>query len=754
MVSGRHVALIGPGGMGKSCIARAVLHDQAISGQYSPHRYFVRYDDMNASHVTLSTFLDRIARALDIKSSRANQLSVISIFLASHKILLVLDNAEVFLDAGTDAGRIADTVDGFAALPGVVLMLTTRTKALPANLLCTRISVPPLDESAALEAFSAIYHTSLPLQVIKKLLVALEFHPLSINLLAQAALQNEWSPENLAVSWEQQKANLLEIGQGKIQSLAVTIELSLNSPSLQHLGSSLFQFLQIAAFLPQGVNEQNLEDLFPGVADIHTIVSKLSKQSLVYCSGNFITMLAPIRLYISSQYNNVTSAILALKHIRSYYRDRLSRTTDVNEFIEKNTVVLDEEILNEHLNIEHLVNYDLVNSQNKLKSLSFCLAYLKNLRQAQHPQPTALHAAILSISNTDFDQVHLWNFHLKNPFTRRQCLVFKGYCLMQLGFLARGNRQSRDTIELFLAAKEVFLSVPDQKALGYCLDYLGDQYITLGQLTTAEKALEDAMKVSHKLKDFEREASISISLARVKIYRGKSGVAELLSKSQKYFQDHGDQVMAFDAQFYQGLGEYYHKNYIMAKHHFEACLIYNRDTGDTDIIIACLWQLGTIASEIGKYEEAHEHFDEARLISLKRGKQGDAGLSLALKAVITSDQQDFVKANEQIDIAISESTQDGCVNDAPLHCIYISARNYLLAGQYAKSKDAFIKALDISEALTDIRMKAKSLRGIGEIAVLENNFEKETSPSLQSSYSVSLWGSLHNCFTLDLHIKN
>ncbi|KAF9462843.1 P-loop containing nucleoside triphosphate hydrolase protein, partial [Collybia nuda] len=414
LTSGTHVALIGPGGMGKSCISRAVLHDRAISNKYSDNRYFIRYDDMNPSHVTLSTFLDRIARALDIKSSRVNQLSVLSNFLTSQNVLLVFDNAEVFLDAATDAGRIAETLDGFAALPGVDIMLTTRTKALPANLICKRISVPPLDENSAQAAFSAVYQASLPSQVITKLLGSLDFHPLSINLLAQAASQNEWSLEKLVESWEQQKACLLEIGQGKVQSLAVTIKLSLNSPSLQLLGSSTLHFLQIAAFLPQGVDERKLEDLFPGISDITTVVSKLAKQSLVYYSGNFITMLAPIRLYISGQYNAITGAILPLKHIRTYYRERLSKTTDVTEFIEKNTVILDEGILSEDLNVEHLVNHDLVSSQNKLKSLSFCLAYLKNLRKARHPRPTALRTAILSISNSDLEQIHFLNFHLNN----------------------------------------------------------------------------------------------------------------------------------------------------------------------------------------------------------------------------------------------------------------------------------------------------------------------------------------------------
>lgn len=42
----RHVALIGPGGMGKSYVARKVLHDDTIFAKYQDRRFFVRYDDM------------------------------------------------------------------------------------------------------------------------------------------------------------------------------------------------------------------------------------------------------------------------------------------------------------------------------------------------------------------------------------------------------------------------------------------------------------------------------------------------------------------------------------------------------------------------------------------------------------------------------------------------------------------------------------------------------------------------------------
>ncbi|KAG6860588.1 hypothetical protein C0995_009584 [Termitomyces sp. Mi166 len=99
----RHVALIGPGGIGKSSIARAVLNDEAIAAKFKDGRFFVRFDDMDAAQVNLGTFLDRVARALGFVTS-INAHNLITRTLSTSETLLVLDNAETFLDAAVDAG--------------------------------------------------------------------------------------------------------------------------------------------------------------------------------------------------------------------------------------------------------------------------------------------------------------------------------------------------------------------------------------------------------------------------------------------------------------------------------------------------------------------------------------------------------------------------------------------------------------------------------------------------------------------------
>ncbi|KAG5726861.1 hypothetical protein E4T56_gene1106 [Termitomyces sp. T112] len=208
-----HVALIGPGGIGKSSVARAVLNDEDIVSKFQAKRYFVRFDDMDVTQVNLKTFLDHIMRALGF-ATPVNAYNLITKTLSTSETLLVLDNAETFLDATIDSGWIADAIDGFGAQSIGAILLTTCTTVLPPNMKWVRLRVPPLEESAACEAFHA-YYPSIETSILIKLLSAVDFHPLSINLLAQAAVQNEWSPQDLITAWDHQHATLIEAGNGK-----------------------------------------------------------------------------------------------------------------------------------------------------------------------------------------------------------------------------------------------------------------------------------------------------------------------------------------------------------------------------------------------------------------------------------------------------------------------------------------------------------------------------------------------------------
>jgi hypothetical protein len=259
VVNDEHIALIGPGGMGKSSLAKAILNEALVVEKFAERRFFVTYDGMDPSAITFETFMTRLAGALGIELVGADPMRQVRTFLHSTSAFIVLDNAETFEEARGQSAlqEIPPAIADIADIPGITLILTSRSRRNAPNVPWITKDIPPLDVDSAREAFFRIYRQdsrSNAEEEITNLLMELEFHPLSINLLANAAQQNGWSPHMLLTRWKHQPSAVLDHGEGKQQSLSATMQLSLSSPSIQNFGKDGGRTLAIIAFLPQGLN--------------------------------------------------------------------------------------------------------------------------------------------------------------------------------------------------------------------------------------------------------------------------------------------------------------------------------------------------------------------------------------------------------------------------------------------------------------------------------------------------------------------
>ncbi|KAG1883858.1 hypothetical protein F4604DRAFT_1677564 [Suillus subluteus] len=261
VVNDEHLALIGPGGMGKSSVAKAIINEPLVMAKFADRRFFI------------------------------------STFLRSASALVILNNAETFEEANTSSalGEIPPAISEMANIPGIILVLTSRSRR------------NALNHANSSEAEGDI----------KGLLEELDFHPLSISILANAAQQNGWSPATLLKRWNDRHSKVLDVGKGKLQSLSDTMQLSLSSPSIQNLGKDGCRVLAIIAFLPQGLNEDLTSDLLPSFPQVDTICDALCMQSLVYRQDNFIKVLAPIRHYVRDSLQPPDSA--CLQEIHAFY---------------------------------------------------------------------------------------------------------------------------------------------------------------------------------------------------------------------------------------------------------------------------------------------------------------------------------------------------------------------------------------------------------------------------------------------------
>ena len=261
-------------------------------------------------------------------------------------MILILDNAESLLDPqGADAREIYAVAEELSRFKTICLCITSRLSTVPQH--CKRPMIPTLSLESACDIFFSIYDNGNRSDIIDNLLKRLDFHPLSITLLATIASHNMWDYNRLAQEWNTHRTQMLRTNYN--ESLAATIELSLASPTFHELGPDARELLGIVAFFPQGVNESGLDWLFPTTSNRRNIFDKFSILSLTYRSNGFITMLAPLRDYFYPKDPALSPLLCAT-------RDRYFRRLSVDVYPDKPGYEEARWIALEDANVEHLLD--------------------------------------------------------------------------------------------------------------------------------------------------------------------------------------------------------------------------------------------------------------------------------------------------------------------------------------------------------------------------------------------------------------
>ena len=488
------MALIGAGGIGKTSIALSVLHHARIKNKFGDNRRFMRCDQFPASR---THFLARLSKVIGAGVENPEDLTPLRPFLLSKETLIILDNAESVLDPqGPDAREIYGMVSELCQIETICLCITSRITTVPPH--CTRPGIPTLSMEAACDIFYGIYCGCERSEVINNLLQRLDFHALSITLLATTASHNMWDYDRLTEEWGAHRARVLRTDYN--ESLAATIELSLSSPTFCKLGPDARDLLGVVAFYPQGINEKNLDWFFPAIPDKRNIFDKFCVLSLTYRNNGFTTMLAPIRDYLCPKDPTSSPLLCATKDC---YLTRLSVDVgpQIPGFGEARWIV------SENVNVEHLLNVFTSIDAGSQDVWDGCHHFVEHITWHK-PRPTVLTSKIEGLPD-DHPSKPRCLYRLSDLFgllgnqTERRKLLARALQLWRgrgsdihvaavLVTLADVNRSPgffEEGIEQAKEALEIYKRFGDTRGQSTCFHSLAWLFIAVQQLDAAEDAV-------------------------------------------------------------------------------------------------------------------------------------------------------------------------------------------------------------------------------------------------------------------------
>ncbi|KAF8132711.1 hypothetical protein K438DRAFT_2031717 [Mycena galopus ATCC 62051] len=288
LVPPARMAILGPGGMGKTTLAMAALHHTNVVEKYTS-RYFIPCDSAHTRDALVATF----ASYLGLESSRGVVRELVHHLSTGPLCLVVFDNLETTWEPVDERAKVEEFLSLLADVSNVTLLITMRGAERPAKVQWTRPflrPLKPLGSNAAYETFIEIADEIDVKEDINELLQITDNIPLAIQLIATVA--SSVGCEATMERWKLERTALVSAGHDKRSNLEISIMLSLSSPRI--LSS------------PHAVELLGLMSLLSdGISDIDLLESKLPIPGVMECKATLLrTSLAYVDHAVLAQFND------------------------------------------------------------------------------------------------------------------------------------------------------------------------------------------------------------------------------------------------------------------------------------------------------------------------------------------------------------------------------------------------------------------------------------------------------------------
>ena len=622
------IALIGAAGIGKTSICLTILHHDRIKERFGDNRRFIRCDQFPATSAHL---LGRLSKVIGAGIENPEDLTPLRPFLSSTKMVLFLDNAESILDPqGTEAREIYSVVEELSRFSNICLGITSRITTVPPR--CKRPEIPALSMQAACDIFYSIYGGSERSEIINDLLQRLDFHALSITLLATAASHNRWGFDELAKEWNVHRARVLRTDYN--ESLSATIELSLASPTFLKLGPSARELLGVVAFFPQGVDKNNIDWLFPTIPDRKTILDKFCVLSLTHRNGNFITMLAPIRDYLCPRDPKSSPLLCAT---RDRYFSRLSVDLEPNEpgFGEARW------IRSEDVNVEHLLDIFTSIDTNSIDVWDACSNFMMHLYW-HRPRLVALRQKIEQLPDGH---------------------CFKPDCLFWLSLLLESVGNDAERKQLLTHLLKLDRARGDEESVARTLRSLSNTNRLLGLREEGIQQAREALEIWEQLGDTVGQAWCFNDLAFLLYDDGQLGAAgEAACRLIALLPEEGEELLV--SRSHRHLGEIYRSTGDGEKaiHHFKTALGIASPFNWHEELFWVQYSLADLFLREDRLDDAYVHIERAKSHAIE-GSAYNLGRAVCLQAEALYRQRRLGEAKSQAICALETFEKLGAADD-------------------------------------------------------------------------------------------
>ncbi|KAJ7279988.1 P-loop containing nucleoside triphosphate hydrolase protein [Mycena rebaudengoi] len=294
MQDSARITILGTGGMGKTSLATAALHDPQVQAKY-PCQYFVSCNSVPSCAEMVST----IAEHIQVEKGTHLAKRVAHYFTHAPPTLLVLDNLETPWEPPSSRAEVEEFLSLLTDVLHLGLLVTMRGAERPAKV---KWSHPFLEPLCPLSGFAALqtfldeaddFHEE---DSVKNLLDLTGNLPLAVSLIASVASYE--GCDKALLRWKTESTRMLSDGYDQRSSLDISIMLSFTS---SRMTTGAQELLSALSMLPDGLTASELVQTQLAIPDILECRATLLQTSLAFVDKDQkLKVLTPIREHILS----------------------------------------------------------------------------------------------------------------------------------------------------------------------------------------------------------------------------------------------------------------------------------------------------------------------------------------------------------------------------------------------------------------------------------------------------------------------